>query len=220
MWINSSVCCGSCSMNMKSVIAVFVVLAINQIQAQFPKVADKDGIQIDFTRRVDSTDAYQDLLEYAKFLAKRNSNPQQIRPTAMEDYISSYLSLMRPPIKPTTGETVDELHPPIRPPTSEIEEETRPHFRLPTEMADQTTSHSYLSLMRPPIRPSDNEIAEDQTTALCPTSNCSCNVSLLIAYGFIRDRNGRPTDNCTVYNVPYCDGVCSSSYRYHTVYNN
>ena len=60
----------------------------------------------------------------------------------------------------------------------------------------------------------NKEIAEDQTTPLCPTPNCTCNVTLLTAHGFIRDSDGRPTDNCTVYNVPYCEGVCSSSYRY------
>ena len=200
-------------MNMKLVIAVFVVLVINQIQAQFPIVADKDGIQIDFVRRVDGTATRQELLNYAKFLAKQNSHPQQIRPPPsppigeMANHLDSYLSLMRPPIKPPTKMT----HPPIKPPTG---------------MADHI--NSYLSLMRPPIRPptrnnemarppvsppGDNEMAEDQTTALCPTLNCTCNVSLLIAHGFIRDRNSRPTDNCTVYNVPYCEGVCSSSYR-------
>ena len=208
---------------MKSVVAVFVVLAINQIQAQFP-VADKDGIQIDFMRRVDSTDVHQELLEYAEFLAKRNSNPQQIRPpvrppTAMEDYISRYLSLMRPPIRPPTGEMATEK---IRPPiTGEITmEEMRPPIKPFTDQITPRPVNSYLSLMRPPIRPptGDNEMAEDQTTALCPTRNCSCNVSLLIAHGFIRDRNGRPTDNCTVYNVPYCDGVCPSSYRYQHRY--
>lgn len=61
--------------------------------------------------------------------------------------------------------------------------------------------------------PSTNEIAEDQTNALCPTANCSCNITLLILHGVIRDADGNPTDNCTIYNVPYCEGVCSSSYR-------
>lgn len=57
------------------------------------------------------------------------------------------------------------------------------------------------------------EMAEDQSTALCPTANCTCNITLLVLHGFIRDSNGNPTDNCTIYNVPYCEGVCYSSYR-------
>lgn len=60
---------------------------------------------------------------------------------------------------------------------------------------------------------SNFEMAEDQTTSVCPTANCSCNITLLILQGHIRDSNGRPTDNCTIYNVPYCEGVCSSYYR-------
>ena len=64
-------------MNMQSVITVFTVLAINQIQAQFPFAAE-NGIQIDFVRRFDdSTATHQKFLNYA---VKTCSHSQQIRP--------------------------------------------------------------------------------------------------------------------------------------------
>ena len=239
---------------MKSVIkvAVFVVLAINQIQAQFPLLADEDGIQIDIVGRVDSTatDHDQELLNYAKFLAKISSYPQQKRPPIRPPPIGNSEEV-RPPIRPPISReemrpairpppapigNSEEMRPPIRPPI--FREELRPPIRLPPignseEVRPPIRPPIYREELRPPIRPppignseemrppirppistGDNEMAEDQTTALCPTPNCTCNVSLLVTHGFIRDTNGRPTDNCTIHNVPYCDGVCFSSYRY------
>ena len=70
---------------------------------------------------------------------------------------------------------------------------------------------------RPPPGPplsSYNGMAEDQTNAQCPTLDCNCNITMQLLRGFIRDENGNPTQNCTIFNVPYCEGVCESSYRY------
>jgi len=58
-----------------------------------------------------------------------------------------------------------------------------------------------------------DEMGKDQSTALCPTPNCTCNTTFLKVHGFIRSDDGVPTDNCTIHNVPYCEGVCSSTYR-------
>lgn len=65
--------------------------------------------------------------------------------------------------------------------------------------------------VQPPI--SLNEIVEDQSTFLCSTDDCTCNTTLLKVHGFIKNDNGVPTENCTIHNVPYCEGVCSSTYR-------
>lgn len=58
-----------------------------------------------------------------------------------------------------------------------------------------------------------NGMAEDQTNAQCPTLDCECNITMQMLQGFIRDENGNPIQNCTIFNVPYCQGVCDSSYR-------
>ena len=161
-------------MNMKSVVAVFVVLAINQIQAQFP-VADKDGIQIDFMRRVDdSTATHQKLLNYA---AKTSSHPQQIRPPVRPPAGEMAAEEMRPPVRPPIGmadqTTINnypqQIRPPVRPPVSEMAtEEMRPPVRPPIGMADQTTINKYPQQIRPPIRPPVGEMEEEMRPPVRP----------------------------------------------------
>lgn len=133
--------------DMKLLATVFVVLAMSQVEATFPEVADDDGMQINFVTRLDNRPAEQALYNYAKFLQAINQGPGAKNP---------------PPSNPTT----------------------------------------------------DNKMAEEQNTKLCPFTNCTCDIELIKVHGFIKDENGNPTDNCTIHNVPYCRGVCSSTYRY------
>ena len=55
-----------------------------------------------------------------------------------------------------------------------------------------------------------DDVAQDQTTALC-TDPATCNCSRYAFHSPLYVTiNGRP---CQVYGVPYCHGVCTSSYK-------
>lgn len=58
-----------------------------------------------------------------------------------------------------------------------------------------------------------NGMAEDQSNARCPTLDCECNKTMQVLQGYTKDENGNPIQNCTIFNVPYCQGVCESSFR-------
>lgn len=54
------------------------------------------------------------------------------------------------------------------------------------------------------------EVADDQTNAYCNDPQyCDCSLK----YGSYEGTNTNTGEECTVYAVPYCEGVCSSSYR-------
>lgn len=54
-----------------------------------------------------------------------------------------------------------------------------------------------------------NDVANDQTTALCTEPACDCTQ---LKKGFFEGTapNG---DTCTVFNVPYCEGVCYARHK-------
>ena len=226
---------------MKSLIAVFIMLSTSNA---FPQLHDKDGIQIDIERRVDSTVTHQVLLNYAKMLAKINAPLQKRQLNGISQRRQVYPppgidKMAEPQHHPShapwpPGIDIEIVKPQGHPPGIDKMEEPQyhPSYAQPgiDKMAEPQHHSSYapwppgidIEIVKPQYHPAfappgvDSNMAEDQTTALYPTPNCTCNVSMLVSHGFIGDTNGNPIDNC---NVPYCEGVCSSSYRYSIMYN-
>ena len=57
-----------------------------------------------------------------------------------------------------------------------------------------------------------SDVAYDQTaTSSCNEETCDCSQ---LKYGIFNQTNPQNGDLCNIYTVPYCQGVCTSSYRY------
>lgn len=57
-----------------------------------------------------------------------------------------------------------------------------------------------------------NDVASDQTTTLCSNKTCDCSQ---LKYGDFKGTNSENGDSCTVFSIPYCEGVCYAHYKYY-----
>ena len=58
---------------------------------------------------------------------------------------------------------------------------------------------------------STNEMAEDQTNALCSEDDCICDIKHKLVYVTLYS-GSTATHTCKIMSVPYCKGVCTSTY--------